>query len=320
VCNMMTDTPQDFENLPFTSTVADANAGTNNDRESGSISKYIRMITPKFGTWFTRTNDVTLGKVEDVSGGEDAEASTASSVRYGIAVFKHDGKFHILASILRLIINVIESVSHLGTVTSKGRMRFVREVVSTFVVVILVAFLLHQHAKNKLDFMKAEKEEMESCHVCMDTSKTPEAPCTPVTEIDFTTHVKKMGMLVTMMKDHINHDGDACMSSFHIGSRACAVAVKGSFSTYVYFNPIETRSEWDTPPSKYVEGSDFFSGKELVRERPRSLTLKYIVLADGKMTNESIVLVGSEAVCMCHILEVMNGTHTALYSAISKVS
>lgn len=306
------------ENIPLfttTTTTADAADPDENLRSATILTVLQQWRAVKWIKGFVSSNSIPTTNTRPIELETGTEGSTATQTeRFGIVVFAKDGKLHILAAILKFIIDVIQFFTHFGAVTSKGRSKTVREIVSTLAVVFVLVYIFHKHAETKIDFMKAEKNEIESCHVCMDTSKTPVAPCAQATESDFTTHLRKMDMLVTMMKDHINHDGDACMSSFHIGSRACAVALKGSFTTYVYFNPIEISSEWDDPPAKYKEGSDFYTTKELIRERPRLLRIKYTQMVDGNISTDTVSLVGSDAVCMCHVLEVMNGTHAALYS------
>jgi hypothetical protein len=245
------------------------------------------------------------------------ESNRGKSVRIRSA--PNDGVTRWLSAVFNAVVSFVTQIRTLNRATSTGGSKHVRDFFVMAAIVLCIAFSMHVYASRKIDALRATKEELASCHVCLDTSTIPTPPCALVTETDFTTHKRKMKDLVSLMTDHVNHDDDKCMASFHIGSRACAFAVKHRLTTVVYFNPVEIEAEWAKPPKRYEEPSDFFSGVTLKRERPSSILISHQVLTStGVLKNETIDMDGDYAAWVSHCLEVLNGTHHELYLRANK--
>ena len=192
----------------------------------------------------------------------------------------------------------------------------IRDAIFTFFVVLVVYLIVRQYTEYNIGKLKAEKDEITSCNVCVDTTKTPVAPCKRVTIVDYTAHRKKLDLFVKMMSEHVNHEKSSCIDSFHIGFSTCAIAYKGKFSNSVLLNPVEVDSDWNSStPRVYQEWSDQFPDISLKRVRPNSVTVAYAVEIEGGLRNETVTISGKSAACICHVLEILNGTHFELYSS-----
>jgi peptide deformylase len=225
-----------------------------------------------------------------------------------------DKSMHLLGMVFTKMLHAVILARKVKNVVYKKVPQTVRDVFFTFCVVLLLYLAVRQYTERNLRKLKAEKDEMATCNVCVDTTKTPVAPCKWVSINDFTIHRKKLNLFTKMMSEHVNHENGPCIDSFHIGFETCAIAYKGKFSNSVMLNPIEVEADWNSStPRVYQEWSDQFPGVSLKRVRPNSVTIVHVVEKEGVIRNETMVISGKSAACICHVLEILNGTHAELY-------